>query len=71
MFWINIDLKEFKKTFSYSFVGFFEIIGFFSLEVFFLGLEEFYGVDDYSFWVWVFGGGCVVEVYFVLKWFFV
>lgn len=71
LFWINIDFKEFKKVFSYLVVGFFEISSFFLLGFFLLGLEELYGVDDYLLWVWVLGGGCMVEVCVMFRWFIV
>lgn len=63
--WTSIDLKEPKKAPSHST----ETTGLSSLEMLPLGLEEPYCADDHPLWVWVSGGGCVVEAHTVLKWF--
>nr|XP_033819420.1 tectonin beta-propeller repeat-containing protein 1 [Geotrypetes seraphini]XP_033819421.1 tectonin beta-propeller repeat-containing protein 1 [Geotrypetes seraphini] len=67
--WTNVDLVEARDHAATSSHDFSETSSLSSLGMYSVKADEPYGVDEPPLWVWVSGGGCLVESHSPLKWF--
>ncbi|XP_030067827.1 tectonin beta-propeller repeat-containing protein 1 isoform X2 [Microcaecilia unicolor] len=69
--WTNIDLVETRDSAATSSHYFSETSSLSSLGMCSVKADEPYGADGPPLWIWVSGGGCLIEPHSPLKWFIV
>ncbi|XP_044289286.1 tectonin beta-propeller repeat-containing protein 1 isoform X2 [Varanus komodoensis] len=67
--WADIDLKEASRSAAAAASSLAETSSLSSLGTLSVGMEEHFVADGPPLWVWVSGGGCLVESHSSLKWF--